>query len=40
MNYNERLAKYEAEKRKLYDKNLTTAEYLNEIQKLTNKYKV
>lgn len=38
--YNERLADYEAEKKKLYSKGLTAFEYEKEIQKLAKKHKV
>lgn len=38
--YEERLADYEAEKRKLHIKDLTALEYEKEIQKLAEKHKV
>ena len=40
MSYEERLARYEEDKQKLYDKNLTASEYQREIIKLANKWGV
>lgn len=40
MNYEERLRKYEEEKRLLQNKNLNYLEYQKEIQKLADKWRI
>lgn len=40
MSYQDRLAKYEQEKRKLQDKNLSSEDYMREIIKLAKKCKI
>lgn len=40
MNYKENLEKYEAEKRLLDSKNLTPKQYVLEVRKIANKYRV
>lgn len=40
MNYDERIEKYEAEKKILNKQNLTPEQYVLEVRKLANKYRV
>ena len=40
MTYQDRIMKYEEEKKRLQEKNLTYEEYMREIIKLANKWKV
>lgn len=39
-NYQDRLLEYEADKRKLQEKNLTSKEYEEEIRKLIEKHRI